>query len=85
MQVYVYKSLRRSDTYLYLGQRDDFQVIPAALNSHLGQLQFVLETTLTEHRRLPRADVLEVIDRISNVGYFLQLPPKPESNVSVDD
>ena len=43
MQAYVYKSLRKADTYVYLGARDDFARLPDPLRTQLGNLQFVLE------------------------------------------
>ena len=47
MQAYVYKSLRKADTYVYLAARDDFARLPEPLRAQLGALQFVLEVALT--------------------------------------
>jgi len=75
MQAFVYKSLRKPDTYLYLRQRDDFAVVPAPVLLPLGQLAFVLELTLDENRRLARADVNVVRGNLQARGFHLQLPP----------
>ena len=34
MQAYVYKSQRKSDTFVYLAARDDFERIPESLRTH---------------------------------------------------
>jgi len=72
---HVYKSLRRADTYVYLAQRDDFEVLPAALRGGLMPLQFVLELDLLNPRRLGREDFAVVCANIQQSGFHLQLPP----------
>ena len=54
MLAFVYKSLKKADTYLYLATRDDFGCLPEPLRAQLGNLQFVLEVGLTPERRLAR-------------------------------
>jgi uncharacterized protein YcgL (UPF0745 family) len=75
MQAYVYKSLRKADTYLYLRKRDDFGVVPDPVRQPLGELVFVLEVALTEHRRLARADPEVVRGNLTAHGFHLQFPP----------
>lgn len=75
MQTFVYKSLRKQDTYLYLRKRDDFAAVPAAVLEPLGQLAFVLEFALTENRRLARADPKVVRANLEARGFHLQFPP----------
>ena len=75
MQTFVYKSLRKPDTYLYLRKRDDFAVLPEAVRAPLGQLAFVLEFELTEGRRLARADPAVVRANLAAHGFHLQFPP----------
>ena len=75
MQAYVYKSLRKPDTYLYLRTRDDFLVVPEAVRAPLGELAFVLEFALTENRRLARADPAVVRANLVAQGFHLQFPP----------
>lgn len=75
MQAYVYKSLRKADTYVYLGARDDFARLPEPLRSQLGNLQFVLEVALTPERKLARDDVAVVRENLAMRGFHLQFPP----------
>lgn len=73
MLCFVYASARKTDTYLWLRQRDDFEILPASLNALLGELRFVLEVELTETRRLPREDSRTVLDNLASQGWHLQL------------
>ena len=75
MQAYVYKSLRKPDTYLYLRKQDDFSVLPPAVREPLGELVFVLEFALTANRRLARADPAVVLANLQAHGFHLQFPP----------
>ena len=78
MQAYVYKSLKKADTYLYLAARDDFARLPEPLRTQLGGLQFVLELALTPDRKLAREDVSVVRENLSARGFHLQFPPTVE-------
>jgi uncharacterized protein YcgL (UPF0745 family) len=75
MQAYVYKSLRKPDTYVYLRKRDDFAVMPDAVRLPLGELAFVLEVALTPERRLAQADAAVVRTNLATHGFHLQFPP----------
>lgn len=77
MQAHVYKSLRKSETYVYLARRDDFEVLPEAVRQPLGTLQFVLSVELTPERRLAQADAAQVREQLAARGFYLQLPPSP--------
>ena len=82
MHAYVYKSLSKSETYVYLAKRDDFDVIPASVRQPLGQLQFVLAVELTPERRLAQADAAKVRAQLAENGFYLQFPPSPASVVA---
>lgn len=75
MQAFVYKSLRKPDTYLYLARRDDFAAVPAPVLAPLGTLQFVMELALGPDRRLARADPAVVRGNLAGRGFHLQTPP----------
>lgn len=76
MQCFVYASRRKPDTYLWLAQRDDFDVLPEPLRAMLGELRFALELPLDEKRRLPREDAEHVLAHLRGRGWHLQLPPE---------
>ena len=75
MQSFIYKSLRKPDTYLYLRKRDDFAVLPEAVRAPLGELVFVMELALTGDRKLARADAAVVRLNLATHGFHLQFPP----------
>ncbi len=75
MQAYVYKSLRKADTFVYLAARDDFEPLPDSLRAQLGALSFVLEVALTPERTLARGNAEEVRRNLAARGFHLQLPP----------
>ena len=75
MQAYVYKSLRKADTYVYLAARDDFTRLPEPLRTQLGPLAFVLEVALTPERGLAQEDPVVVRENLAMRGFHLQFPP----------
>jgi uncharacterized protein YcgL (UPF0745 family) len=79
MLAYVYKSLRRPDTYVYLREREGFDVLPEALRASLGELHFALEVELTPERRLAREDPQRVRANLAGQGFHLQIPPSEQS------
>ena len=76
MHAYVYKSLRKSDTYLYLREKDAFGLVPEAVLLPLGQLSFVLEVPLTPERKLARSDARVVMANLATLGFHLQGPER---------
>ncbi len=84
VQAYVYKSLRKADTYVYLSARDDFARLPEPLRTQLGSLQFVLEVALTPDRRLAREDAAVVRENLVVRGFHLQFPPTAQDPMTDD-
>lgn len=76
MQCFVYASLRKVDSYLWLAGRDAFEVLPESLVLLLGELRFVMEVQLDEHRKLPVEDTEQVLEHLRTQGWHLQLPPQ---------
>ncbi|KQZ56943.1 MULTISPECIES: YcgL domain-containing protein [unclassified Lysobacter] len=76
MQTYVYKSLRKDETYVFLAVRDDFERLPEPLRTQLGALQFVLEVALTPERQLARGDTAVVRENLAARGFHIQFPPR---------
>jgi uncharacterized protein len=77
----VFRSARRAETYLYLVEDLHFDDLPPELREAFGEPAFVMQLRLDEGRRLARVDVREVLKRLEETGYFLQLPPE----LSVED
>lgn len=75
MHAYVYKSLRKQETYLYLREKDAFGLVPEAVRVPLGALAFVLDVVLEPGRRLARVDAEVVKSNLAAHGFYLQAPP----------
>lgn len=74
MRCFVYKSLRREDTYVYLAERDGESCLPQSLRESIAPLAFVLEFDLSEQRRLGREDPRDVLQNLQQQGFHLQRP-----------
>lgn len=75
MPCYVYASQRKLDSYLWLAQRDEFNLLPESLKLMLGELRFVMEVQLEPSRKLPVEDATQVLENLATQGWHLQLPP----------
>ena len=71
----IYRSAKKADSYLYVEREGDFARIPQALLDMLGQLTLVLTLELHPQRKLAQVDVLQVMQRLQQQGYYLQMPP----------
>jgi len=76
MKCFVYKSIKKADSYIYIDQKDNFESIPEQLLLLFGKPEFALEFDLTEDRKLALADAVQVMKSIDQQGYYLQMPPK---------
>ena len=72
---WIYKGTKRDEMYLYVDREDDFERVPPALLSAMGELQLVIALEFHAGRKLARADVGQVIRDLSQQGFYLQMPP----------
>lgn len=79
MQCYIYKSLKKSELYLYLTAKDDFSAVPKALLDSFGKLELVMELALTPERKLAKEEAEKVLAALEKQGFFVQLPPTTEA------
>ncbi len=63
--------------YLYVDREAGLEEVPEALLGQFGEPQSVMTLVLTPERKLARADVAEVLARIEEDGFYLQMPPTP--------
>lgn len=85
MHAFVYKSLKKADTYVYLAARDDFMRLPEPLRTQLGGLQFVLDVALEPGRKLAREDAAVVRGNLALRGFHLQFPPATDVDPMSED
>ena len=82
MQCAIYRSNKKTDTYLYVQEEGNFSRVPADLLNLLGQLDLVMTLELTPDRTLARADPEQVRQQLDTQGYYLQLPPSDVADSS---
>ncbi len=75
MHAFVYKSLKKAETYLYLAARDDFACLPEPVRMQLGPLQFVLDVDLVPGRKLALENPDVVRTNLVSRGFHVQFPP----------
>lgn len=75
MKTWIYKGSRKANTYLYVERENDFSRVPQIVLDLLGSLELVLDIDLAKRERLARAEITEVINKLMEQGFFLQLPP----------
>lgn len=75
LTVWIYKSARRAEMYLYVPEEANFERVPSDLLDALGRLELVMELEIDAERKLARVDAREVMKSVARAGYFLQLPP----------
>jgi uncharacterized protein YcgL (UPF0745 family) len=77
----IYKSPRQPEMYLYVARAGGLQELPGPLSSQFGKPAHVADMILSEDRPLARADVVQVMAKIREQGFYLQMPPPPEPDM----
>ena len=73
MLVYIYRSNRKPDTYLYLAEKDDFSMVPESLMTVFGEPEFSFSFLLTPEKKLIKEDTDTVLENLKEQAYHLQL------------
>lgn len=77
MRCFVFKSLRKADTYVYLAGREGAGQLPPPLQSLLGELKFLMELDLVPGRKLAIEDPQKVRENLAARGFHIQYPIEP--------
>lgn len=75
MPCYVYRCASRTETFVYLREKDDFERIPPSIRDGLGALSLVMQVDLESRERLAREDIEVVRENLRQVGVHIQFPP----------
>ena len=75
MHCFIYKSLKKTDYYLFVERENNFERVPETLLNMLGALELVMSINLDKREKLSQASPAEVRQLLVEQGYFLQLPP----------
>ena len=72
----IYRSEKKTDTYLYLEENLEFGDIPEQLQESFGEPHFVMRLELHADSKLARVETQNVLAALEEHGFYLQLPPK---------
>jgi len=72
----IYRSERKTETYLYLAETLELDDLPAALRRQFGDATFVMRLDIGAETKLSRVNGGDVARALAQDGYFLQLPPR---------
>ncbi|CAG9001376.1 MAG: Protein YcgL [Candidatus Celerinatantimonas neptuna] len=81
MLCYVYKSLKKEQSYLYITKRGDFSRVPEQLLLMFGERQLVMSLNLDENSKLAMVDAGHLKEQLIHQGFYLQLPPSQENQL----
>lgn len=84
MKCTVFRSSLKDFTYIYLRAGLDFDDLPDSLRDVFGQPEVVMDLELTPERKLAYADTKQVMQDLSEQGYYLQMPPKEDATGLLD-
>ena len=79
--VEILRSPREEGLYLYVDRQEGTARVPAALLDRFGKPETAMVLMLEPSRPLARADAARVLAAIEQQGYYLQLPPLPDSEM----
>ena len=79
LNCWIYRSPKKDEMYLYLGDEGDFDSVPAELLKRFGTPELVMSLELHSGRALAREDVLQVMANLRERGYHLQMPPRTDT------
>ncbi|MDP4546374.1 MAG: YcgL domain-containing protein [Marinobacter sp.] len=79
--VSVYRSTKKTDTYIYVRRGQDWQELPEALRSIFGQPAHAMDLLLTPEKQLARTTGKEVLEALHEKGFFLQMPEEQDTYI----
>ncbi|TCI05677.1 YcgL domain-containing protein [Corallincola luteus] len=71
----IYKSSKKTGSYLYIERKDDFERVPEALLAQFLAPELVMVINLDKREHLGFADIKRVKAELVEKGFYLQLPP----------
>jgi len=71
----IFKSKRNPEMYLYVEKTNGLKDIPAALLQRFGEPEALMIVLLDANKKLARANCVQVLQEITDNGFYLQMPP----------
>lgn len=79
--VSVFRSSKKSDTYIYVRRGQDWEALPDALRQVFGAPVHSMDLLLTKEKKLARTTGEEVLASIEEKDFFLQMPEEQETYI----
>lgn len=79
--VSVFRSSKKSDTYLYVRRGQKWDELPEALRSIFGKPVHSMDLLLSPDKKLARTSGQEVLDALAEKAFFLQMPEETETYI----
>lgn len=73
--VEIFRGTRKAESYLYVDKAQGLVDVPEVLLAQFGEPRSVMTLMLDPQRKLARANAAEVLAKIEEQGYYLQMPP----------
>lgn len=78
----IYRSSKVEGMYLYVDKAEDLARVPPELMQRFGRPEPAMTLLIKPDRKLARADAAEVLEKIAEQGFYLQMPPRPETDAA---
>ena len=79
--VEVFRSTREAGCYLYVDKKEGMARVPSALLERFGKAETAMTLMLEPTRKLASANAATILDNIRDQGFYLQMPPLPDSDM----
>lgn len=79
--VSVFRSSKKSDTYIYVRRGQNWDDLPEALRSIFGQPVHAMDLLLSPDKKLARTTGKEVLEALAEKDFFLQMPEEHETYI----
>ena len=77
----VFRSAREAGCYLYVDKKEGMLRVPSALLERFGNPETAMTLMLEPTRKLASANAVTILDNIRDQGFYLQMPPLPDSEM----
>ncbi|WNZ57200.1 YcgL domain-containing protein [Microbulbifer sp. MKSA007] len=78
----IYRSPNKDEMYLYVDKREGTARVPKNLLELFGKPQHVTTMLVTPDKKLARAEADKLLKEVRTRGYYLQMPPIADSEMS---
>lgn len=78
----IYRSPKKDGMYLYVDKGEDLKRVPANLLKKFGKPELAMTLVISPDKKLARVEAKTVLAALSELGYFLQIPPQHESAIT---